>query len=203
MWSMPVCDSASISSILRAVGIGALLELKTFARAFLADVHGGSANRSCRGPDSRGRDSRTCSTQARRSRRPQARARPRISGGVFADRRRLAAQRQIVIADLDRQARQLGARAAGKIDVEHAAAGVELRIVEQVARFGDRRERNIDTIEQFGKRRQACAARRSRRPSAAAPDARARGPRWSCRPDCAEGRAGRNARRSGAIAGRW
>src|ERR1700676_3264837 len=59
-------------------------------------------------------------------------------GGMLADRRRLAAQRQIVIADFDRQPRNFGVHAAGKYHVEHAAAGVELRIVEQVARLGDR-----------------------------------------------------------------
>ena len=40
MWSRPVCDSASINSILRAVVIAPFLELKSLARAFLADVHG-------------------------------------------------------------------------------------------------------------------------------------------------------------------
>ena len=40
MWSMPVCDSASISAILRAVGIGPFLDLEAFARAFFVDVNG-------------------------------------------------------------------------------------------------------------------------------------------------------------------
>src|ERR1700722_8999696 len=69
-------------------------------------------------------------------------------GGMLADRRRLAAQRKIVIADFDRQPRNFGAHAAGKNYIQHAATGIKLRIVEQVARLGDRRERNIDTVEQ-------------------------------------------------------
>ena len=41
--------------------------------------------------------------------------------------------------------------AAVEFDLEHAAAGIELRILEQIARLGDRRKRNIDTVEDFGK----------------------------------------------------
>ncbi len=70
---------------------------------------------------------------------------------MLADARRLPAQREIVIAHLDRQPRQLGVLAVGESDVEHAAAGIELRIVEQVAGLCHRRKRNIDAVEQFGK----------------------------------------------------
>ena len=42
-------------------------------------------------------------------------------GRVFADRRRLAAQSEIVLADFDRQARQFGGHAIRKFDVEHTA----------------------------------------------------------------------------------
>ena len=72
--------------------------------------------------------------------------------GVLADARGLPAQREIVLAHLDRQPRQFCALAVLERDVEHAPASIELRIVEQVAGFGDRRKRNIDAVEQFGKR---------------------------------------------------
>ena len=58
---------------------------------------------------------------------------------------------EIVIADLDRQPRQFGVLAAGEGDIQHAAAGIELRIVEQVARLCNRRKRYIDAVEHLGK----------------------------------------------------
>src|SRR5580704_12672707 len=67
---------------------------------------------------------------------------------MLADRRCLAAELEIVLADLYRQARNLGAFAVGESDLQHAAAGIKLRIVEQVTRLRDRRERNIDAVEQ-------------------------------------------------------
>src|SRR5262249_4274440 len=70
---------------------------------------------------------------------------------MLADLGRLAAQFEIVLANFDRQSWNLGSRAVGKGDLDHAAAGIELRIVEQVAGLGDRRERNIDAVESFGK----------------------------------------------------
>ena len=45
---------------------------------------------------------------------------------------------------------QLGAKPIGEFNLQHAAAGIELRIVEQIAGLGHRRERNIDAVEQFG-----------------------------------------------------
>src|ERR1700683_90902 len=71
---------------------------------------------------------------------------------MLADCRRLARQSEIVRADLNGQTRKLGGDAAGKVDLEHAAAGIELRIVEQVAGLGNRRKRNIEAVEDFGKR---------------------------------------------------
>jgi len=56
-----------------------------------------------------------------------------------------------VIVHFKRQARQFGAHAIRKIDFEHAAAGIELRILKQVARLGHRRKRYINAVEQFGK----------------------------------------------------
>ena len=135
----------------------ALLELKAFARAFLADV------------DRRGQvahlilsialdadSARACQPHnaARGERADFGAGKPELGHDlrrVFTDDRRLADEPEIVIAHLDRQARQLGVRAAGKFNVEHPAAGVKLRVVKQVAGFGDRRERDIETIEQFGK----------------------------------------------------
>src|SRR5947208_2931760 len=70
---------------------------------------------------------------------------------MLTDRRRLPLQREIVGADLDRQPRQLGAETIGEVNLQHAAAGIELRIVEQIARLRHWRERNIDAVEQFGK----------------------------------------------------
>ena len=101
MWSSPVCDSASISAILRAVGIAAFLDLKAFARAFLGDVHG------CR-QIAHEFSSLTLTTPRVVSAVDLIRRKTELGenfGGVLADCRRLAAQRQIVIADFDRQAR--------------------------------------------------------------------------------------------------
>ena len=56
-----------------------------------------------------------------------------------------------MLADLDRQTRKFGVHAAAKVNLEHAAAGIELRIVEQVAGLGNRRKRNIEAVEDFGK----------------------------------------------------
>ena len=124
-------------------------------------------------------------------------------GGMFADRRRLPAQREIVLADFDRQARQFGAHAVRRINLEHAATGIELRIVEQIAGLGDRRERNIDTVENSASSASLCRAmiagddRPQRRPRVR------RGPRWFYRPGSPGDLAGRNARRSAAIGRRW
>ena len=72
-------------------------------------------------------------------------------GGVLADGRRLMDEPEIMIAHLNRQARYLGMHPVGKVDVEHAAAGIKLRVFKQIAGFRDRCERDSETIEQFGK----------------------------------------------------
>src|ERR1700722_10648562 len=70
---------------------------------------------------------------------------------MLTDCRRLAREPQIVRADLNGQTRKLGGDAAGEVDLKHTAARIELRIVKQVAGLGNRRERNIETVEDFGK----------------------------------------------------
>ena len=127
-----------------------LLDLKAFARAFLGDVNSvlgrsliivGSVCLHGNNP-------------TLGERRNLVRTKAKLAEnlcGVLADRRRLPPQREIMGADFDRQSRQLGAKAAGELNLQHAAAGIELRVFKDVARLGDRRKRNIDAVEQFGK----------------------------------------------------
>ena len=63
---------------------------------------------------------------------------------MLADGGGLHAQTEVVLADLDRQARQAGAlaRAVRQVDFEQSARVVELRVVEEVRRSGNRGERD-------------------------------------------------------------
>src|SRR3984957_17035257 len=150
IWSIPVCASASISAIFRAVGMAPFSNWNpSRGPSSLMCTRFGKSLMTPRSSWFSERDNRTLTQSVDLIwRKPEL---GQNFGRVLADRRRLAAQRQIVIADFDRQPRDFGVHAAGKYHVEHAAAGVELRIVEQVAGLGNRRERNIDTVEQFDK----------------------------------------------------
>src|ERR1700682_4504942 len=156
IWSIPVCASASISAILRVVGIAPFSNWNP----------------------SRGPSSLICTRFGKSLMTSRSRSVFRLTAGLdgddlalaqrfdlgrfeaefgqnlvrmLADCRRLAAQRHVVIADFDGQPRNFCPHPVWKSNIEHTAAGVELRVVEQVAGFCDRREWNIDTIEQFGK----------------------------------------------------
>ena len=147
MWSMPGLRQRVDQLDLARGRDRAFLDLKAFARPFFGDVHGRRQIAHEASPAVTMPRLINAVDLGRRKRR----ARQGFRAVCSPMRGRLPPQAEIVIVHLDRQARQFRALAVRERDLQHAAAGVELRIVEQVARLGHRRKRNIDAVEQFGK----------------------------------------------------